>query len=222
VRLHGLVYYRGSSDAWTDDWQDDDYRARNLVKGLKGLPFGGHCSIGVGKTSYAIDNTPQGRANATMAAARAIAGKIQVAGYKKVAVIPVPSSKHTDPDGDFVGLKLARQIHELVAGFVATPLLYFKNEMPKSADGGTRNPWVIEKNLRRDKRLSLPNRAVLLDDVCTTGAHLKAAGRYLAKKGVVVEDAFVVGRTAQERPAQMFKVAMEEMSTQVGFMDPFG
>ncbi|GGB87904.1 hypothetical protein GCM10011494_02810 [Novosphingobium endophyticum] len=218
MNLHGIVYYRGKkTDAWDDQWRGEDYSARNLVKGLKGLTFNGSSTVTVGSTSYSISDTVEGRANALTVASIVIAGKIYGAGYKEVAIVPVPSSSHTDPSGMFVGRRIADAIQSLTDGkYTSSPVLYFHEAMPKSAGGGTRNPYLIQANLRFDGGQSLPASAVLIDDVCTTGAHLKAAQRFLSALGLQVADSFVVGRTARERPNSMFKVDIEEIDTSPG------
>lgn len=210
LRLHSIVHYRGKrTDEWDDKWRSEDYSARNLVKGLKGLPFGGNATITVGKKAYVVEDTPQGRKNAMIIASHIIAAKMWGSDYRDVAVIPIPSSSHTNPSEAFLGRRISEAIEGLHEGFKSNPLLYFKKALPKSAGGGTRNSFVIQSNLRADPLEWVPKKAVLIDDVCTTGAHLRAAYRFLTDKGVEVKDAYVVGRTALTRPKSMFKVDVE-------------
>lgn len=215
MHLHGLVYYRSKSDEWTEKWSSSDYAARNLVAALKRREFNGYSNIKVGQTNYHIDNTVEGQANALVVASRVIAQKIQDAGYEAARVVPIPASDHIDPCGEFTGRRLAEAIQGINANFRAAPVLYFNEVQLKSADGGTRDPHEIKQHLRIAGDLDGP--VVLLDDVCTTGGHLKAAARFLADLDHEVEDAFVVGRTAWEKPEKMFAVERETIHTK-----PFG
>jgi predicted amidophosphoribosyltransferase len=143
------------------------------------------------------------------------------AGYSDAAVIPIPSSDHTNPRADFTGARLAQAIQGVNPKFVAKPCLYFAKAIPKSSEGGGRNARLIENSLRATSDLDEIGRAVLLDDVFTTGAHVKGAFRFLSNKDVEVEDAFVVGRTAWDRPASMFKCDTEQVHCDGGNLSWF-
>lgn len=216
MRLHAVCYYRSKSDAWTDKWVNSDYAAMNIVKAVKGLPFGGTSSITQNGSSYSISNTTDGRARALLIAARAIAGKIRTAGYETASVMPIPASRHTEPDAMFTGRRLAEAIQAAHAPFVALPTLFFDQAMPTARGGGNRNPNAIQPHLR----LATPvpkGPVVLLDDVCTSGGHLIAAARFLRQKGVEVADSFVVGRTCWSRPESMWTVETEQLTTETLF-----
>ncbi|GAA0733933.1 phosphoribosyltransferase [Sphingomonas japonica] len=213
MHLHGLCYYRSKSDTWTDKWRSVDFAARNLVKAIKHEDFKGYAQITAGSSSIRIDNTAHGRNRALVAVAGALADKINQAGYQNAAVVPIPSSSHIDPNATFTGRRIAEAIQAKNAAFVSTPILYFNEPLPKSAGGGgTRNAHVIQKHLRLSD-CQLPGSIVLLDDVCTTGGHLKAAARFLAQHGIQVNDAFVIGRTVWEQPGHMFNVTTEHIPT---------
>lgn len=216
MRLHALCYYRSRSEQWTDSWRDEDYRALKFVKAVKRLPFNGTTQIRRLGQVHTIENTPVGQATALTLAGQSIAGEIARAGYMAAAVIPIPSSNHTDPDAMFTGRRLAEVIQRTNEAFKSTPMLYFDQVLAKSrGGGGSRNPWAIKQHLRH--RGAMPTCAVLLDDVCTSGGHLIAAAQYFAERGLEIADAFVVGRTAWERPRSMFSVAVEDLDT----TDPF-
>lgn len=216
MRLHGVCYYRSKSETWNDQWRDEDYSAMNLVKALKHLSFNGSSTIKQGSNSYLIENNPSGQARALLISARAIAGKLHNAGYENTAVIPIPSSSHTDPCQMFTGRRLVDAIQLVHGGYQAAPVLHFDEPLPKARGGGTRNPYVIQPHLRLSVD-QLPASAVLVDDVCTSGGHLIAAARFLAARGLQIEDAFVVGRTTWDRPDSMFSVATTELDTNDGF-----
>lgn len=213
MRLHGICYYRSKSDTWTEKWSNSDYAARNLVKAIKNEEFKGYSEINTAFGKIRIENTLSGRAKALGAVAISLANKIVQAGYQNATVIPIPSSSHVDPSKMFTGRRIADAIQAKNGNLISAPVLYFNEPLPKSAGGGgTRNADAIQAHLRM-ANCHLPGNVVLIDDVSTTGGHLKAAARFLMQHGVQVQDAFVVGRTAWEKPDSMFGVKVEEIHT---------
>lgn len=214
MRLHALCHYRGGSDDWTDSWQDADYAARNVVKAVKGMPFNGSSRVKSSGGVHLIDSSPAGFARAMKIAGVALAKAIVAAGYENASVVPIPSSSHIDPAQTFTGSRLAAAIEAANPNLIAAPVLYFNQVLPKTATGGgSRNPFVIKQHLRAVGGLTLPHPCVLLDDVCTSGGHMIGAARFLADRGIQVADGFVVGRTARQRPENMFRVPVEELDT---------
>lgn len=210
VTLHAICHYRSKSDEWTDEWQDIDYKARNLIKAVKQAPFNGHSDFAKrGGGTSRIEDTPEGRAIAMAASGRTLADAIQAAGYENGFCIPIPSSTHVDPSCEFTGSRLVTAIQDAAPTLIAKPVLYFDQPMPSSSKGGGRNEAAILGHLRATSLISI-DKAVVIDDVYTTGAHMRATVRYLRNAGVDVQDVFVLGRTAWERPEQMFRVAPEK------------
>jgi hypothetical protein len=212
MRLHAICHYRSKSDTWTDKWRNEDFAARNLVKAVKQIDFKGSSQITAGGGTHHIDNTPAGRNRALGIVAGVLAAKIAQAGYQQASVVPIPSSSHVDPSAMFTGRRLAEAIQARHAAFVSTPILFFDQALQKSAGGGTRNAHAIQAHLRIVQGVA-PCNVVLLDDVCTSGGHLKAAARFLASKDIAVSDAFVVARTIWDEPESMFTVPVEEIQT---------
>jgi hypothetical protein len=217
LRLHAVCYYRSKSDEWTEKWRDADFTARNLVQAVKKHPFKGFSDLKTAAGSFLrVENTVKGQAVALSYAAQKIERLIAAAGYHEVAIIPIPSSSHTDPTAEFTGSRLARAIEGRNAAFKAKPVLYFNKAVPKSSGGGGRDTRLIEEHLRATDDLRHIESAVLLDDVYTSGAHMRAAYRFLDGRGLTIEDAFVVGRTRWEKPASMFKCEAEEIYCEGG------
>lgn len=210
MRLHAVCFYRSKSDEWTEKWRGSDYRARNLVQAIKGGDFKGYSEFKtVAGVVHRVDSTPNGREVAMAVASWGLAKKIREAGYENACLIPVPSSDHVDPCAEFTGSRLAQAIAQKDEGFSVRPALFFNEVMVKSSAGGGRNSNAIQANLRATACDGIAN-AVLIDDVCTSGAHLKASARFLARRGITVTDAFVIARTVWEKPDNMFRVAVEE------------
>jgi len=57
----------------------------------------------------------------------------------------------------------------------------------------------------------LAGEIILLDDVMTSGGHLRACWQFLDDRGHQVDHAFVIGRTLWERPEKMFSIPIENL-----------
>lgn len=222
MRLHAVCYYRSKSEEWTGSWRDVDYKARNLVKAVKRQAFNGSSSFPTTSGAWVtVDNTAHGQATALNLAASRLVALIAEAGYKDVAVIPIPSSTHTQPGAEFTGSRLAAAIQARNPNFRSTPVLYLAKALPKSSGGGGRDTHLIESCLRATDQIKAISQAVLLDDVYTSGAHMRAVVRFVTRYGISISDGFVVGRTAWQKPDNMFACASEEVYTEGGNLSFF-
>lgn len=213
MRVHSVCGYRSRSDEWTERWSEADYRARNLVKGLKREEFRGFSEWKVRATNQVLrlDSTPAGQALALRVATSKVLDLFTAHGISEGTLIPVPSSQTTRPHDGYPGARLARAISGLIPGLEAAPVLFFDAPQPKAHQGGARRWQDLLPHLRGDATdLKMP--VVLIDDVMTTGGHLRACARYLMQKGYVVEDAFVVGRTVWSKPIAMFTMPTDNLT----------
>lgn len=210
INIHPVIYYRAKSEDWTDGWQQFDWVALNLVKAIKHKSFNGTSRIPMKSgATVTIDSTENGRKRALSLLSTSIAKKIVSAGYSDVLVIPIPASDHVAPGASFTGGRIANAIQAFNPKLIATPSLYFSQKLPKSSEGGGRDSALIEMKLRGGDDIPAGSEIVLLDDVFTTGAHMRAVTRYLRKKGHTVKDGFVVARTRWQRPEHMLKAESE-------------
>lgn len=209
--VHAVCGYRSKSDEWTEKWRDSDYRARNLIKALKGEAFNGFSewTVRATKQTLRVDNTPQGQAVALRVALSKLFDLFAAAGISEASVVPVPSSQTVAAGATFTGSRIARGIEGVQPGLRAAPLLYFDTPQPRSHEGASRRWQDILPHLRSANLNSLAAPVVLLDDVLTSGGHLRACARYLAQRGHDVEHAFVVGRTVWQKPDEMFSLPTE-------------
>lgn len=213
LTIHPAFYYRAKSEEWTDPWQERDYAARNIIAAVKGKPFKStsrFTSQQNGKV-FVLSDTEAGRNFAKNWCALRLSQSVTAAGYTSTLIVPVPSSSHTNPEADFTGRQLANAIQAVTPSFVASPSLYFREAVPKSSAGGGRDQVLLQSKLEWTG-IPAGTRVVLLDDVFTTGAHLKAAARFLRAKGVRVDDAIVAARTRWERPPDMFTTEPETLT----------
>lgn len=162
--------------------------------------------IGLGSNVTARPETP------LMLAARLIMRAMKAAGYEDGAtIVPVPSSNHTRPGSDFVGGRIARVIEIRDTNFISAPFLHFGRSVPSSTTSRRRTETALRVNLRASALIPAKRRVILLDDVMTTGAHLRATAGFLAERGIRVDDAFVVARLAVNCPENMFQVPVLDL-----------
>lgn len=208
--VHSVCGYRSRNEEWTDRWTNTDYRARNLVKAVKREAFGGFSEWKVRATNQAVrvDNSPAGQAIALRVAASKLLDLFTAAGVDRGSLIPVPSSQTIAPGGDYTGARLARAISGILGDVTAAPVLHFDVPQARAHDGGARRWQDVLPHLR-GATAGVSSPAILIDDVMTSGGHLRACARYLAERGIEVENAFVVGRTVWERPPEMFAMPVE-------------
>jgi hypothetical protein len=206
LRVHAICYYREEDAGWPAAWRETDFKARDLIEALKNSEPQGLYEFprGIGRQANPSD-IYDGTTTAIDYASRMLEKKMVLAGYDGATIIPVPSTFHTRPGGDFVSRQIAQAIEARNPRFRSAPILYFARPLPKSSQGGRRTSTAIRVNLRSTPLLGL-HRVVLLDDVVRTGAHLKAAAAYLFEKGIRVEDAFVVARVTARPVDNMFDV----------------
>ena len=181
--VHIVCGYRSKNEDWNEKWKPVDWRARNLVKALKKLPFNGFAQFSLKKGSLKIDNSPSGQNNALQLAAARIVMTLNEIGLERAQIVAIPSSSHTVPSMEFTGSRLSDQIAAFDGKYQSCPVLHFKNAMAKSATGGGRNEMAIYAQLRQSQALD-ERPVVLIDDVFTSGAHFRAAKRFLNAKGI--------------------------------------
>lgn len=195
-------------------WEDLEFRAWKLVKAIKGEPVNGYAMFG----SDRVDGTATGRATALRLASSDAAQKLGQAALTG-ALVPVPSSKHICLGDSFTGSRLADAIvARAPASFSAAPVLCFDQEMPKSADGGTRSPAAIAEHLVLGDGTQF-DRCILIDDVTTTGGHLRGAARFLDMNGITVIGAYCVAQTVWTRPQHLFRIPPSELDSQPDWFD---
>lgn len=208
MEIQVICGYRSKSEDWDEKWKPVDWRARNLVKALKRLPFNGFAEFGLKKGRLRIDNTESGQRNALEFSAANIVLNLRALGVENAQIVPIPSSSHTEPGSEFTGSRLSEQIERYDPSYASRPVLFFNQAMPKSATGGGRNELAIYKQIRQSEALD-DRPVVVIDDVYTSGAHFRAVARHLKTINISPEYGHVVGRTVWERPAKMFDMPPE-------------
>ncbi len=214
MRIHAICGYPGNSAAWQKKWEPVHFQARNLVKGVKREAFGGYSEWVAqpsGRRLRQVANEAGNKLALSVASAK-LAKMMDDAGIIDAYLVPVPSSQTIAPGGDFTGARLVAAIHARRPGLVPAPILHFDKVQPRAHDGNGERRWQMIMPHLRSGAFAPKSKVVLVDDVMTSGGHLRACARFLADQGVHVVDAFVIGRTVWERPIDMFKIPLENMS----------
>jgi hypothetical protein len=160
---------------FSDPWLDDHYRARAIVRAIKGEPFKGDARFRINGSIKTLDSKNPDVAIQWFV--EQVATGIAFTGT--TFLCPIPGSGFTptsiEPSRT---LLLAQRLVERNPKLTLWPNLKFKQPM--------------EKKIRSEERL-LANLVctvpipkgdfLLLDDVCTTGAHARAARRKLMELG---------------------------------------
>nr|WP_317893123.1 hypothetical protein [uncultured Sphingomonas sp.] len=203
IELHARCYYPAYSG-----YQNGDFPPFKLVKALKGEAIRGFANIPNpdGSTWRLEDDT---RNRAFDAFGSWAAQRLQQLGIGVPVLIPIPSSQHVDPNADFTALRMCRAItSNSNVQYPIAACLTQRHAVLGSSKGGSRKFIEIRDNLVCH---APPGQitAVLVDDVKTSGNHLKACATILRQHGVTVNHAIVAGRTVWERQADMWTVPVE-------------
>jgi hypothetical protein len=192
-------------------WRSQDYLVRNLVKSLKGEQFKGYSDFKVGEKFHQI-NAQDNRAAYYLWSNWAGVRIRNDLNLGKVALVPVPSSSQTQFVQDTCPVRMANSVAALIPqAAVVGNFLRHKTAQPKAhSEGGTRDADQIAATLAcRVTDTSLP--VVLIDDVMSTGGHLKACAQVLREHGLTVEHVLLAGRTVWEVVPNPYSVPSEDI-----------
>lgn len=123
-----------------------------------------------------------------------------------VAMVPIPSSKTTNArTDDFTAKRLANRLAEIDPAVLVIPALEWAEPHDElHRHRGFRTPEQLVPDLRcYHNRLPPGVRIVLVDDVVTSGSHLRAAGQVLERR---VDLALAVAKADEDPPATAFIV----------------
>lgn len=192
------------------EWREVDSEVLYLIGALKNQVPASQYYL-MASRSVALDSNVSSRHETPLdLVSRRLLRMIKAAGYEGATIIPIPSTRHVAPGTDFPSWRIARAIESRDPAFICRPLLYFARAVPQSGASRRRTETALRVNLRATE-LPPQQRVILIDDVMTSGAHIKAATTFLTERGASVEDAFVVARLATSCPENMFRVPIFEM-----------
>jgi hypothetical protein len=203
-----------------EDWRDEDYRANQFVHAVKGERFKGYADITYSGESIRIGDRISLRTNQVRAAemfanwAVARLRRHRLIDRCQLVAVPCSGSCSADPLWGPPD-ELAKAIADSVAGATRAWCLEWRRPYQSSRKGGRRRTAAEHcRNLTEGEdavRRDLPT--ILIDDVCTTGAHFQACAAWLRERGAVVRLALCAGRTQSTPPplADPFSVDPETL-----------
>lgn len=171
-------------------WRGVDHTSSKMVKALKGDQINGYFEHKIAGKTRRFDQTniQEFLDRIPRAVAKLIARHVNT----KATIVPIPNSHVIDVETpDFRTLELAKAVAQASNGqFQAVPALVFTEPQTKSREGGPRDPYHFENVYRIVRDVEGP--IILLDDVCTSGAHIIGACWKLKspKRNIVLASAF--------------------------------
>jgi hypothetical protein len=182
------------------DRKPDHFTPYQIVQAVKGKPFNGYAWLTVGGAQQRLESSnPQ----VAVSWAAEKLGEQVFAEYEgeMLTIVPVPGHTHVnmqDVEAGSVhrlGLALAEALRQRGMVAYAFPLLHWNTAIQSAREGGSRDPDVLQQQLRVVTAQHV-RKIILVDDMVTSGGHIVAAHAVLtAARHDVADVAFAVGRT---------------------------
>lgn len=193
-------------------WRDGDYGAHKFVKAVKGKPFKSAARIPVVGTLRYLDMSTANNSLGWFAEmANAYLWEKQTPG--PLVLVPLPNSPcalntNIIPRTFFQAQALAQRLNSTT---VLDCLRWKVAKESASGGGGTRHPQELYDNLALTAPVPQGTQLIIIDDVRTTGGHLKAARAMLLEQNGYCELAICAGRTVRNQNEEPFSRLEEEI-----------
>lgn len=202
-------------------WSNDQYCVSKFKSALKDKPVRGYAHLVV------VPGEPKRLLNAANAAAAfAWFGEMSVAWLDErlvsdPVIMPIPGSQCTLNTSESRTRRLADALQRRAGGDVLD-VLRFNRASESTRNGGSRDPEDIYPMYRLLDGVPSGRPIVLVDDVLTSGGHIRAAVAYLTRKGVTSpEITACCGVSAEQAPsATPFERKVRELDDYVDGREP--
>lgn len=213
-----IVHAMGAYASYAHDeikWRQDDYNVNKFVKALKGQQVNGFADLrDIDGSTKRINQESAGLAFELFG--RWAAARLRQLDLCEATLVPVPSSSCTAFTDVTTPVKMARAVRRQLPESAVGRWLRFAEPMTQSHAGGTRNIDVLKDKLRRSPA-TLETRIVLVDDVKTTGAHLRACASVLRDAGATVETVIVAATTVWKQYPTPLRLDPEDLEAMPDF-----
>jgi hypothetical protein len=132
----------------------------------------------------------------------------------RVVLVPIPDCGCTEDVIESRTSALAIAVARRAGAVVVSDILRWRRRVPPARSGqGPRDPVSIYQNLRLRPGWGPVSRPyVLVDDVVTTGGHLRACAAFLHDHGARVERAICAARSDQDPTDDPFRRRVDELA----------
>jgi len=183
----------------TSNWTDRDFAAYKLMKAIKGQPVSGWADIPVEPGAWArLDGSHASAAYNIFG--RMAAQLVEWAAVRPSAVVPIPNSSSTvaraeSPKTRALADALVKHAQATADVVVADVLRWSEPMGAAHACMSRRYPEQLYPFLRLIRTLPVDRAVILVDDMLTTGGHMRAVAAFLAGHGATVWGGVCAGRS---------------------------
>jgi len=193
-------------------WREADFCAAAIKKALKGDTINNNCHVVLGGSGFQLNQASRDEVAPRMAKDVATHLKKRFPKGTKLSLVPIPNTDAVvGADGPFRTLELAHEFARALtaAGLPAAAVdaLRWTEAMPKASTGaGSRSAAHLRTKLKVIAS-KLLGTVILIDDVMTSGGHMRACESVLQGAGHKVELAICGAKAWYQQPADPIQFA---------------
>jgi hypothetical protein len=198
-------------------WRTDDYAAMNFVKALKGEPLRGWASLRINSHTLMLrQNEPE---TALPWFSQVVANSFAWDEGRGFVLCPIPDSGCTVTAGRSSKTRLlADSIASHLPQIGVWDSIRWREALQKAHEGGPRDPAILFSNIESVLPVPRDKTIILVDDVCTTGGHLRAIAAFIGLNGGSAPSAICAARTAQDQSRDALGLMSDELEPYTPFL----
>jgi predicted amidophosphoribosyltransferase len=200
-------------------WRPRDYDAHDFIQAIKGRPVNGFAQIPVRNVVRRLADENRDRALVWFGQMVADAA-LRYGLAMPMALVPIPNSdcavdlRHV-PRTVALADALGVELRKLTTGdVVVVDVLRWSEPLVAAHAGGPRDARYLFDRCRvtGDHSLLQHRRIALVDDVLTSGGHLRACAARLLQSGYRVDVSVVAGRADHTQVGEPFSIRLDEIA----------